>query len=385
MEYDKIDVWDYFKIIAKRKWVILTILLLFIIITTIVSFIRPPIYLATATIKNNEILARADLEENLIENSVIEKKDLKNYFNTELLKKPEIKGFFQDAKLLESIIANLNMDVSIKKLKKGIYVDAKTPEIIKLKVKYPGKGMPYKICKILAGEYISKAKEEVNITINEVQEDIDNKIAELKLNCQLIDNKIEEEKQYLKKIQSLLEQTINIETVLEINRLNDRVKSIELRVKDYQKKLDEIDNLLAGSTGSYSEIERHMVLFQLKQKLQSLKEKRQDLLNKIEILEERKQKTIFTDAIGWHREIFYIKENIDTLNYERELILLQVEKLQIEKIEIGNKIADLEIESTIYETPNPINLGLTRNIVVSIVVGLFAGILLSFLLESLSK
>jgi len=178
LEEKEVDLRDYIRVIKKRKKVILLIFFIAIIVSAVVSFVLPPVYEVTSTIKIGKIVDVDTLEKEPIESQA---------GASGLLKSPQFLG---------GAIKELNLPFTIKELREKISVEPvmETEDLVQIKMetKNPSQGLSimnylsdklvqrdaeikkkYESEKELLARYdkeIKKINEELNKTENNIKE-----------------------------------------------------------------------------------------------------------------------------------------------------------------------------------------------------------------------
>jgi len=153
---------DYLEVIVKRKMVILTVFFASVLTTTLICFLSPKIYKATATIQNG-------------------------FLEEPLIKKTEIENILKSHDFLSPIIGKLNLKIDPLQLKKAIKViDIKDTDYFIIELEIVGKDNAMHYCEAIVNSYLNFGKaiydqrlklinEEVKISreqINSIQADI---------------------------------------------------------------------------------------------------------------------------------------------------------------------------------------------------------------------
>jgi len=178
LEEKEVDLRDYIRVIKKRKKVILLIFFIAIIVSAVVSFVLPPVYEVTSTIKIGKIVDVDTLEKEPIESQA---------GASGLLKSPQFLG---------EAIKELKLPFTVKGLEKKISVEPvmETEDLIQIKMETnnPSQGLSimnylsdklvqrdaeikkkYESEKDLLARYdkeIKKINEELNKTENNIKE-----------------------------------------------------------------------------------------------------------------------------------------------------------------------------------------------------------------------
>ncbi len=154
---DEIDLWDYFKVLFKRKILVLSIFLLALVTAAIVSFLMPKVYEISSTIQLGSI-------------------------NDLLIKREEAKEIILNKNALLSIIKELNLNIDAESLKKCIKVeDITNTNLLKISMKYSDIDNGIKIDSllpsllILQGQNISQQRTAlINERLMELESEIKN-------------------------------------------------------------------------------------------------------------------------------------------------------------------------------------------------------------------
>jgi len=127
MEEKEVDLRDYIRVIKKRKKIILLIFFVAIIVSAVLSFVLPPVYEVTSTIKIGKIVDVDTLEKEPIESQA------------------GASGLLKSAQFLGEAIKELNLPFTIKELRKKISVEPiiETEDLIQIKIetKNPSQGL----------------------------------------------------------------------------------------------------------------------------------------------------------------------------------------------------------------------------------------------------
>ena len=227
MEEQDVELRDYIKIILKRKKMILTIFFGAVIITTIISFVRPRTYEAIATIENGFI--SESVENGFIRGAVIRKEDSKDIITS--------------AEILEEVIKEAKIDTSIYEIKGKIKIeDLKGTSFFKVKVQTSTPEEAKRICEILANIYLAKGHELYWKRESLIKEDLE------KTNSQI--DKVEKDIANMEKgiIQLLSSQEdISPEAMSKIILLQNILSGYRIHLADLKKKENDLKTVLVMS------------------------------------------------------------------------------------------------------------------------------------------
>jgi len=127
MEEKEVDLRDYIRVIKKRKKIILLIFFVAIIVSAVLSFVLPPVYEVTSTIKIGKIVDVDTLKKEPIESQ------------------SGASGLLKSSQFLGGTIKELNLSFTIKELRKKISVEPiiETEDLIQIKIetKNPSQGL----------------------------------------------------------------------------------------------------------------------------------------------------------------------------------------------------------------------------------------------------
>ena len=130
MERDEVSLSDYIRGIKKRGWAIVVTLLLVIAATALITFSLPKVYRATATLQNCCIPRKAEVEQ-----------------------------FMEKDEVLDSLISRFGLEMELEEMKELIQVrNICGTDLFQLEVEYPRKGIPQEICENLVEQYFLLGK-----------------------------------------------------------------------------------------------------------------------------------------------------------------------------------------------------------------------------------
>lgn len=163
MAEDEIDLRDYIDTIVKRKKTILSVFLVSVILTTIISFILPKIYLSTAVIQTGIVVEP-------------------------LMNKAEAEETIKSSNLLNPIIEELGLDAKVEIIKSLIQVEGvKDAGFLRINVEYPGRDKSLAFCRSIAGSFLAKTdklyQERLNLLRQRIEE-LDSQINSIKSDIQ---------------------------------------------------------------------------------------------------------------------------------------------------------------------------------------------------------
>lgn len=250
MAEKEVDLRDYIRVIKKRKNIILLVFFVAIIVSAVVSFVLPPVYEVTSTMKIGKIVDVDTLKKEPIESQA------------------GASGLLKSSQFLGEAIKNLNLPFTIKKLREKISVEPaiETEDLVQIKIetKNPSQGLrimnylsekliqrDVKIKKIYENEeeILARYDEEIK-KINEEQNKIEDNIKEMKkevksleIASENISREVEkrmEESKSLSEAESkiLVGQMENIRSKLESYRNN--INSAQQRYAAFLKDLREV-------------------------------------------------------------------------------------------------------------------------------------------------
>lgn len=156
----EIDLRDYINVIRKRKKIIFTIFFTAVIITAVISFLMPKIYVVTAVIQNGNV-------------------------NGPLIAKAEVEEIIKSQNLLLPIIKNAEIDIgNIESLRKAIKIeDIKNTDFFRFIVEYKGADTSVKICHGIVDSYLAFAnpiyQERIKFLDSQIKE-LDNQLKNVK-------------------------------------------------------------------------------------------------------------------------------------------------------------------------------------------------------------
>ena len=251
MEEKEVDLRDYVRVIKKRKKIILLIFFVAIIVSAVVSFVLPPVYEVTSTIKIGKIVDVDTLKKEPIESQA------------------GASGLLESSQFLAEAIKDLDLPFTIKKLREKISVepaiDAEDLVQINIETKDPSQGLRIinylsekliqrdtKIKKIYENEeeILARYDEEIkriNEELNKIEDNIKEmgkEVKSLEIASENISGEIEKrmkESKSLSEAESkiLVGQMDNIRSKLESYRNN--VNSARQRYATFLKDLREVE------------------------------------------------------------------------------------------------------------------------------------------------
>lgn len=187
MEEKEVDLRDYIRVIKKRKKIILLIFFVAIIVSAVVSFVLPPVYEVTSTIKIGKIVDVDTLEKEPIESQA------------------GASGLLKSSQFLGEAIKNLNLPFTIKKLREKISVEpvVETEDLVQIKIETKNTSQGLRIMNYLSEKLIQR----------------DTKIKKIYENEEEILARYDEE---IKKINE------------ELNKIEDNIKEMKKEVKSLE-------------------------------------------------------------------------------------------------------------------------------------------------------
>ena len=148
---DEIDLRDYIKVILKRKKVIFTVFFIAVITTTIVSFLMPKVYEASAIVRLGGTPAF-------------------------LISKPNAIEELQGRKLVDSVLKKLNLNNNTGQFDKKKILrieDISNTDFIKIIVRYRDPILATAICNTIANEFVHPQKEIFKVNFSFLNEQIE--------------------------------------------------------------------------------------------------------------------------------------------------------------------------------------------------------------------
>ena len=127
---DEVDLIEYIRVIVKRKWTIIIIILIFLCGGFLYNFLSTPIFQSQATLQ----IGKADVL---------------------LIPKQEALALLRSKKTISSAIEGFPIDLSKLRIETE---DLKDTDLIELKVKYPNPELAVKICKAISEDFLNKVK-----------------------------------------------------------------------------------------------------------------------------------------------------------------------------------------------------------------------------------
>ena len=151
MEEKEVTLRDYIKLVKKRKKIILLVFLVGVAATAVISFILPPVYRVTATIKIGKIVDLSAFEKEPIESAVAASERLGG------------------SQILSDIIDDLKLPFTLKEFRKKVSVepikDAK--DLIQIRVETNDRRQAVDIADYLANELLERHKQIKQLHENE--------------------------------------------------------------------------------------------------------------------------------------------------------------------------------------------------------------------------
>ena len=220
MAEKEVDLRDYIRVIKKRKNIILLIFFVAVIVSAVVSFVLPPVYEVTSTMKIGKIVDVDTLKKEPIESQT------------------GASGLLKSSQFLGEAIKNLNLPFTIKKLREKISVEPaiETEDLVQIKIETKNPSQGLRIINYLSEKLIQR----------------DTKIKEIYENEEEILARYDEEIKKIKEELNKIEDNIK-EMKKEVERLEvaseDISRKIEKRMKESKSLSEAESGILVGQMG----------------------------------------------------------------------------------------------------------------------------------------
>jgi len=244
VEEKEVTLRDYIKLVKKRKKIILLVFLIGVAATAVISFILPPVYRVTASIKIGKIVDLSTFEKDPIESAVAASERL------------------EGSQILSETIEDLKLPFTLKKFRKRVSVEPimYTKDLIRIRVETNDRRQAVDIANYLANKLLERHKqikqaheneeemltryeehiEKIQMELPEIRSDITilgKKVENLEVSAENISRKIEEEKE---KSKSLSE----AESRILVGQMEDITAKLENYIGAIQNKQQRYDLLM---------------------------------------------------------------------------------------------------------------------------------------------
>ena len=151
MEEQEVTLRDYIKLIKKRKKIILLVFFIGVAATAVISFILPPVYRVTATIKIGKIVDLSTFEKDPIESAVAASERL------------------EGSQILSETIEDLKLPFTLKEFRKKVSVEPirDTKDLIQIRVETNDRRQTLDIADYLANKLLERHKQIKQVYENE--------------------------------------------------------------------------------------------------------------------------------------------------------------------------------------------------------------------------
>lgn len=412
MEEKEVDLRDYIRVIKKRKKTILLLFLIAVIVSAVVSFLLPPVYEVSLTIKIGDIIDVDTLEKELIESPIA------------------VSQFLEGPQILIETIKELKLPYTLEEFRKKILIEPvrETEDLVQIKVDVNSPGETVNIANYLANKLlerhsqiknlyeskeiilvrydeqikqineeldgIDKSKVEILARYDEQIKNINTQLDEIDKNKEIILVRYDENIQSINnqltllgnEIDNLKKEKAGLEKAAEAlsGEIEERMKSPEAlsdaeasvlvgRLEDTESRWDSYSIDIAAKEQRYADLMEKLRETQLeKTEFEKTKNQRYNALSE-ELRRIRQESTKFQQTKG---------QRYDTLSAELRETQLEKTKLQrIDSVEMYNT----EILAAAEEPKTPVRPNKLLNILVAAVVGLIIGLGLAFSLEYFGK
>jgi len=199
MEEQEVSLKDYIRVIRKRKKTILLLFFIVVIASAVVSFVLPPVYEVTSTLKIGKIVDVDTLEKELIESQ------------------PGASGLLKSSQFLGDAIKDLNLLFTVKELQEKISVEPvrETEDLVQIKVETKNPSQYLRIIDYLSNKLVQRDAE-----IKKRYESEEELLA-----------------RYDEEIKKINEELNKIEG--DIKEMEEEAKSLEVASEDISRKIEE--------------------------------------------------------------------------------------------------------------------------------------------------
>ncbi|MBA7682128.1 hypothetical protein ES703_90474 [subsurface metagenome] len=241
MEEKEVTLRDYIKLVKKRKKIILLVLSMGVAATAVISFLLPPVYRVTATIKIGEIVDLNTFEKDPIESAIAASERL------------------EGAQILSDTIEDLKLPFTLKEFRKKVSVEPvrDTEDLIQIRVETNDSGQTLDIANYLANKLLERHKqikrlhenkeemlarygehiEKIQMQLSEIRSDttgLEKRVENLEVLAENISRKVEGE---IEKSKSLSEAESHI-LVGQMEDITARLETYRAAIQNRQQRYD---------------------------------------------------------------------------------------------------------------------------------------------------